>query len=179
MGDYKEDVAKTLEFGNNASIKTLLSNAFDEAKDNNEVKERHLQHVADCAEEFARVFVNYDFSAEPTEPRWKKPTVYFTDMSGTPLSSLTPEQIGRKPRIVVNVQIDAPISKSNLIQQCLKGSVFTPIDIVVDTAFHEILDKVVENNFLKGWSQKDSNWPLFLRKVILNPQYADDENEYV
>jgi len=176
MGDYKEDVAKTLEFGNNESIKSLLSDAFDEAKDNNEIKERHLQHVADCAEEFARIFVNYDFSAEPTEPRWKKPTVYFTDMSGTPLSAMTPEQIVRKPRIMVNVQIDAPIGKSDLIQQCLKGSVFTPIDVVVDTAFHEILDKVVDNCFLKGWTQKDSNWPLFLRKVIPNPQYAGDED---
>ena len=89
---------------------------------------------------------------------------------------MTPEQIERKPRIVVNVQIDAPISKSDLIQQCLKGSVFTPIDVVVDTAFHEILDKVVDNCFLKGWTQKDSNWPLFLRKVIPNPQYAGDED---
>lgn len=171
--DYKEDVAKTLEFGNNESIKTLLSNAFDEAKDNNEIKERYLQHVADCAEEFAKVFTEYDFAAEPSE-RWKKPTVYFTDMSGTPISSLTPEQIANKPRIIVNVQIDAPVTKCDLIQQCLKGSVFTPIDIVVDTAFHEILDKAVDNHFLKGWTQKESNWPLFLRKVIPNPQYTDE-----
>lgn len=176
MGDYKEDVAKTLEFGNNESIKSLLSNAFDEAKDNNEIKERHLQHVAECAEEFAKVFTEYDFAAEPTDQRWKKPTVYFTDMSGTPLSSLTPEQIVRKPKLVVNVQIDAPITKSDLIQQCLKGSVFTKIDIVVDTAFHEILDKVVDNHFLKGWTQKESNWPLFLRKIIQNPQYAGNED---
>lgn len=173
--DYNEDVEKRLEFGNNASIKTLLSNAFNEVKNNDELKKHHLQHVADCAEEFAKVFTEYDFTAEPTDPRWKKPSVYFTDMSGTPLYSLTLEQIARKPKIVVNVQIDAPIINSDLIQQCLKGNVFTSNDVGFIAAFHEILDKAFENHFLKGWSHKDSTYPVFLRKIILNPQYAGDE----